>query len=59
LNSCAEYITTANKLIELTNTILEKTDESPQNPFPILANSTFREKPSLTSNKGYILVSFK
>ena len=59
LNSCAEYITTANKLIELTNTILERNNEAPQNPFPILANSTFREKPSLTSNKGYILVSFK
>ena len=59
LNSCAEYITTANKLIELTNTILERNNDTPQNPFPILANSTFREKPSLTSNKGYILVSFK
>ena len=59
LNSCAEYITTANKLIELTNTILERNNDTPQNPFPILANSTFREKPSITSNKGYILVSFK
>lgn len=59
LNSCAKYITTGNKLVELTNTILEINRDTPQNPFPILENSTFREKPSLTSNKGYILVSFK
>ena len=59
LSGCAKYITTATQLIEITDNILENKETNIENPFPILSNSVFREEPSLMSNKGSILVSFK
>lgn len=59
LNSCADYITTATKLIELTDTILDSRENKIENPFPSLFGATFREPPSLLSNKGSILVTFR
>lgn len=59
LNECSKYIETANKLIEITDEILDNKGENIENPFPILSQSTFREKPHLLSNKGAVLVSYK
>ena len=59
LNSCANFIQKGNRLIEITNEVLDNSDEVIENPFPILSQSTFREEPSLFSNKGSILVSYK
>ena len=59
LSGCAKYIATATKLIEITDNILENKETNIENPFPILSNPVFKEEPSLMSNKGSILVSFK
>ena len=59
LNGCSKYIDTANKLIEITDEILDNKGKTVENPFPILSQSTFREKPHLLSNKGAVLVSYK
>ena len=59
LSGCAKYITTATQLIEITDNILENKETNIENPFPILSNPVFKEEPSLMSNKGSILVSFK
>ena len=59
LSGCAKYIATSTQLIEITDNILENKETNIENPFPILSNPVFKEEPSLMSNKGSILVSFK
>jgi DNA mismatch repair protein MutS len=59
LNDCSNYIENANKLVELTDEILDNKDENIDNPFPILSQTTFRESPHLLSDKGAVLVSYK